>query len=249
MTEADRRANAMIVRAGGGVSGRRHRRGGERARQRETLQPRAHLVRRSARRHQRVRRQKRRVFRDDRARGRRPRAAGRGAAAEQRQVVSRVWWGRARWLEQAGQQRALASATSPTRAQLGLIVSRSHRPGSTAELMQRLGITRETQRLGRFEDRSRSPSSNADLYVHMSDKSSAWDTCAPEAMLVAAGGRFTDLVRRDHRVRRHRTCARAAASSPATARRSRGDAGGARDARRSTAAAHSIHAEHRCATR
>ena len=33
----------------------------------------------------------------------------------------------------------------------------------------------------------------ADLYVHMSDKSSAWDTCAPEALLIAAGGRFTDL--------------------------------------------------------
>jgi 3'(2'), 5'-bisphosphate nucleotidase len=33
----------------------------------------------------------------------------------------------------------------------------------------------------------------ADLYVHVSDKSSAWDTCAPEAVLIAAGGRFGDL--------------------------------------------------------
>jgi 3'(2'), 5'-bisphosphate nucleotidase len=29
--------------------------------------------------------------------------------------------------------------------------------------------------------------------VHLSDKSSALDTCAPEAVLIAAGGRFTDL--------------------------------------------------------
>ena len=32
-----------------------------------------------------------------------------------------------------------------------------------------------------------------DLYVNPSSKSSAWDTCAPEALLVQAGGRLTDL--------------------------------------------------------
>ena len=33
----------------------------------------------------------------------------------------------------------------------------------------------------------------ADLYVHISDRSSSWDACGPEAVLRAAGGRFTDL--------------------------------------------------------
>jgi len=33
----------------------------------------------------------------------------------------------------------------------------------------------------------------ADLYVHLSDKTSAWDACAPEAILRAAGGVFVDL--------------------------------------------------------
>lgn len=77
--------------------------------------------------------------------------------------------------------------------QLTLIVSRSHRPKATNELMQRLGIERELSsgsvglKVGHIALR------NADLYVHMSDKSSAWDTCGPEAVLIAAGGRFTDL--------------------------------------------------------
>ena len=33
----------------------------------------------------------------------------------------------------------------------------------------------------------------ADLYVHVSDKSCRWDACGPEAVIRAAGGRFTDL--------------------------------------------------------
>ena len=33
----------------------------------------------------------------------------------------------------------------------------------------------------------------ADLYVHLSDKTGAWDACAPDAILRAAGGTFSDL--------------------------------------------------------
>ena len=33
----------------------------------------------------------------------------------------------------------------------------------------------------------------ADLYVHVSDKSSLWDACGPEAVLKAAGGRFVHV--------------------------------------------------------
>ncbi|MBW2213942.1 MAG: 3'(2'),5'-bisphosphate nucleotidase CysQ, partial [Deltaproteobacteria bacterium] len=39
----------------------------------------------------------------------------------------------------------------------------------------------------------------ADLYVHISDKSSAWDACGPEAVLRAAGGRFTNLAGNPYR--------------------------------------------------
>lgn len=97
------------------------------------------------------------------------------------------------FVERAGQRTPLAVSELHETSKLALIVSRSHRPSATTELMQRLGIEREVSsgsvglKVGQIALR------NADLYVHMSDKSSAWDTCAPEAVLIAAHGRFTDL--------------------------------------------------------
>jgi 3'(2'), 5'-bisphosphate nucleotidase len=76
---------------------------------------------------------------------------------------------------------------------LRLVVSRSHRSRSTDAVVQKLGIRDESVsgsvglKIGRIaEDR-------ADLYVHMSGRSSKWDACGPEAILRAAGGRFSDL--------------------------------------------------------
>jgi 3'(2'), 5'-bisphosphate nucleotidase len=97
------------------------------------------------------------------------------------------------YLEHAGETSALRVSTISRPAELRLIVSRSHRPKSTETLTRALGITREAVsgsvglKIGHIAEQ------NADLYVHVSDKSSAWDTCAPEAVLRAAGGRFTDL--------------------------------------------------------
>lgn len=81
-------------------------------------------------------------------------------------------------------------------SQLRLVVSRSHRPPSTDALMQQLGITQERAsgsvglKVGLIAERQ------ADLYVHLSDKTGAWDACAPDAILRAAGGQFTDLAGR-----------------------------------------------------
>jgi 3'(2'), 5'-bisphosphate nucleotidase len=81
-------------------------------------------------------------------------------------------------------------------AQMKLVVSRSHRSASTDALAQRLGITQEMAsgsvglKVGLIAERK------ADLYVHLSDRSSAWDACAPDAILRAAGGTFTDLAGR-----------------------------------------------------
>ncbi|MBX3270190.1 MAG: 3'(2'),5'-bisphosphate nucleotidase CysQ [Sandaracinaceae bacterium] len=77
--------------------------------------------------------------------------------------------------------------------ELRLVVSRSHRSASTDALVKRLGIEHETAsgsvglKVGLIAERE------ADLYVHLSEHSSAWDSCAPEAILRAAGGVFTDL--------------------------------------------------------
>lgn len=74
-----------------------------------------------------------------------------------------------------------------------LVVSRSHRSESTGQLVEKLGITQEFPsgsvglKVGLLAERK------ADLYVHLSDKTSAWDACAPDAILRAAGGQFVDL--------------------------------------------------------
>jgi 3'(2'), 5'-bisphosphate nucleotidase len=101
--------------------------------------------------------------------------------------------GQGAFVERHGTRTPLEVSDVSDPSQLGLIVSRSHRPAATGELMATLGIQREISsgsvglKVGHIGLR------NADLYVHMSDKSSAWDTCAPEAVLIAAHGRFTDL--------------------------------------------------------
>ncbi len=96
-------------------------------------------------------------------------------------------------LEQKGERRELRVSDVADPAELALVVSRSHRSKSTDLLVQRLGIQREARsgsvglKVGLIAERA------ADLYVHISDRSSAWDACGPEAILRAAGGRFTDL--------------------------------------------------------
>ncbi|MEZ4286601.1 MAG: 3'(2'),5'-bisphosphate nucleotidase CysQ [Polyangiales bacterium] len=78
-------------------------------------------------------------------------------------------------------------------AKLRLVVSRSHRDEATDRFVRQLGITDEIKsgsvglKVGLIAEQ------RADVYVHISDKSSAWDACGPEAILKAAGGRFTKL--------------------------------------------------------
>lgn len=96
-------------------------------------------------------------------------------------------------LEQHGQSRVLTVSEQADPAKLKLVVSRSHRPASIEALMQRLGASEEMPsgsvgvKVGLIAERV------ADLYVHVSDKSSLWDACAPEAILRAAGGHFVHV--------------------------------------------------------
>ena len=101
--------------------------------------------------------------------------------------------GHGAYLEQDGNRRELQVSTTDEPSELRLVVSRSHRDQKIDDVVSRLGITTETKsgsvglKVGIIAER------RADLYVHISTKSSAWDACAPEAILKAAGGRFTDL--------------------------------------------------------
>lgn len=77
--------------------------------------------------------------------------------------------------------------------QLRLVASHSHRTPEIDRIKQLLGIDNEMNigsvglKLGLIALGER------DLYVNPSSRSSAWDTCAPEALLEQAGGRMTDL--------------------------------------------------------
>jgi 3'(2'), 5'-bisphosphate nucleotidase len=97
-------------------------------------------------------------------------------------------------LEHAGRSYALAVSSTTEPSALRLVVSRSHRSADTDAVMRGLGITHERPsgsvglKVGLIAEQE------ADLYVHMSGHASLWDSCGPEAILVAAGGRFTDLL-------------------------------------------------------
>jgi 3'(2'), 5'-bisphosphate nucleotidase len=88
---------------------------------------------------------------------------------------------------------ALSVSTTAETKDLRMVVSRSHRSDATDELKKNLGLTEEITsgsvglKVGLIVEKK------ADLYVNLSDKSSLWDACAPEAILRAAGGRFADL--------------------------------------------------------
>ncbi len=101
--------------------------------------------------------------------------------------------GESAFLEVGDRTFALAVSATKELSELRLVVSRSHRSEATDRLVERLGVAEELRsgsvglKIGLIAQKK------ADLYVHLSARSSAWDACAPEAVLRAAGGRFTDL--------------------------------------------------------
>ena len=97
------------------------------------------------------------------------------------------------YLEEAGERRALTVSDVAQPNELKLVVSRSHRNRAVGDVVRKLGIKHEATtgsvglKAGLIAEQA------ADIYIHIADKSSMWDACGPEAVLRAAGGRFTDL--------------------------------------------------------
>ena len=111
-------------------------------------------------------------------------------------VKDKLYWGVAgegAFLEQQGRVQELRVSEEASPENLRLVVSRSHRDASIDTMVKRLGIRQERRsgsvglKIGLIAEQQ------ADLYVHLSDKSSVWDSCGPEAILHAAGGYFFDL--------------------------------------------------------
>jgi len=96
-------------------------------------------------------------------------------------------------LELDGEIRELHVSERSDPSTLRLLVSRSHRSKRTEEIRAFLGIGEVIEcgsvgvKCGLIAEGA------ADLYIHPSPSSSRWDSCAPEAILRGAGGRFTDL--------------------------------------------------------
>ena len=74
-----------------------------------------------------------------------------------------------------------------------LYVSRSHRPPLVEALIEELGILRVVASGSVGVKISCLVLGQGDLYVHDGGGAKLWDTCGPEAVLTAAGGRFSDL--------------------------------------------------------
>lgn len=111
-----------------------------------------------------------------------------------REVLYRAVRREGSWIETSGQPAArmlVSNRTEP--GEMVLASSRSHRSPRMERVVDAFGFKDEMRRgsvgvkIGLIAERQ------ADLYLHLSPSTKQWDTCAPEIILVEAGGRLTDL--------------------------------------------------------
>ncbi len=84
--------------------------------------------------------------------------------------------------------RVVRMSPVPPPSQLRLCVSRSHKSKKTALVRDALGITQVIEHGSVGLKCGLLAEGAADLYLHPSPRSMRWDSCAPEAVLRAAGG-------------------------------------------------------------
>ncbi len=85
---------------------------------------------------------------------------------------------------------SVSDVAEPSAARL--VVSRSHTPDVVAGIAAQLGIEKMEQCGSVGLKAARVAEGAGELYLHPSIGTKLWDTCAPEAILVAAGGTFSD---------------------------------------------------------
>ena len=109
------------------------------------------------------------------------------------QALAGIVGGEAFCEDASGARRPLRVTTVQDPREATMMVSRSHRPRIVEPVIERLGI-RKTVSCGSVGVKvARIALGEADLYVHGGRGAKRWDSCAPEAILLAAGGRFTDI--------------------------------------------------------
>jgi 3'(2'), 5'-bisphosphate nucleotidase len=98
------------------------------------------------------------------------------------------------WVESADGTRApLRTSTLAGPPGIRLVASKTHRTPRVDAIKRALGVTDEINvgsvglKIGLVSEASR------DLYIYTGGRTKIWDTCGPEAILLGAGGRMTDL--------------------------------------------------------
>lgn len=92
-----------------------------------------------------------------------------------------------------GGRRALRVGANSELSRLRMVVSRAHRSRKTDALRDALGLQYGASRGSVGLKCAMIAGDEADLYAESSGKAGLWDSCAPEALLKAAGGEVTDL--------------------------------------------------------
>lgn len=92
-----------------------------------------------------------------------------------------------------GELSPLVVSSVATAGEARLVASASHRTAEIDRVKAELGIQDEINVGSVGVKLCLIASGVRDLYVNPSAKTKAWDTCAPEAILAAAGGRLSDM--------------------------------------------------------
>ncbi|MFQ5628422.1 MAG: 3'(2'),5'-bisphosphate nucleotidase CysQ [bacterium] len=96
-------------------------------------------------------------------------------------------------LDQGGSTTELKVSTRKDVSTFRLVVSRSHLEPVVDEIREKLGIENLHQSGSVGLKCGLIARSECDLYMHPSPHTKLWDSCAPQAILEAAGGVFTDM--------------------------------------------------------
>lgn len=96
-------------------------------------------------------------------------------------------------LELGQERRELKMQPVAHTKDLRLLVSRSHKSKKTAAIREALGITQVREQGSVGLKCALLAMGEAELYLHPSDRSSRWDSCAPQAVIEAAGGMLVDF--------------------------------------------------------
>jgi 3'(2'), 5'-bisphosphate nucleotidase len=109
-------------------------------------------------------------------------------------VLYRAVRGEGTWIErpQFAAERAHVSEHRVL-SEMRLAASRSHRSTRMNKVVTRFGFREEVQRGSVGIKVGLLIEQQCDVYIHLSPRTKQWDTCAPEVILMEAGGRVSDL--------------------------------------------------------